>query len=333
MAAVERQEREQVDDGEDQGDEAEEHERTAGARDDRFVRVLGDPNDAGDFVAGLRARERAPEAGQRFGRHVPHLAERGRGSGGDAEVLGRAEPEADQHAPHFLAVARIHRQRPLFAVAQHGEAHGRRRGAAVVQRPRAAVAVDRRPRRVDGGEAAVHGQDALAHAQRARGRRGAFDREHGRVRGDRRQRGVQLSQRYNAADAAADEDRPEDRERDQDVHTRPGHDHYDPPPGRLGIVGAPAGLRVQVSQLFGVHAGDLHVAARRDRADHVFGLSPANPEQLGREEQREALHAHADGLGDHEVPQLVQHDQRDDAEDRQDPAHGVQCGSSGRPLG
>ena len=68
----------------------------------------------------------------------------------------------------------------------------------------------------------------------------------------------------------ADVDHEQD-EPDQQVHRRPGHDHDDPLPDRLPVVGARADL---VRQLLGrVHAGDLHVAAGGDRADRVLGLA------------------------------------------------------------
>ena len=123
--------------------------------------------------------------------------------------------------------------------------------------------------------------------------------------------------------------RPEQQERDQDVHPGPREDHRDALPRRLRVVGAPRRLGLEPPDLFGVHAGDLHVAPRGDRADRVLGLPPAHAEKRRREEQREALHPHAHGLGDGEVPELVQHDQHDDAEEGQDPAHGPSVAGGG----
>ena len=68
MAAVERQEREQVDDRQDERDEAEDHQAVAGAVGDRFVGDLADADDRMDFVARLRARERPPDARQQVAR-------------------------------------------------------------------------------------------------------------------------------------------------------------------------------------------------------------------------------------------------------------------------
>ena len=94
--------------------------------------------------------------------------------------------------------------------------------------------------------------------------------------------------------------------------------------------GGRRGLRRGPRQFLGAHAGDLHVAAEGQRADRVLGLATPDAKQRRRKEQREALYAHADRLGRGEVPQLVQHDQRDDAEDRQNPAHHTSL-AGGRP--
>ena len=69
-----------------------------------------------------------------------------------------------------------------------------------------------------------------------------------------------------------------------------------------------------------VHPGDLHVAAERDRPDRVLGLAAPAARDQRREEQREALDAHADRLGRGEVPELVQDDQRGEAEEREQPS-------------
>ena len=74
-------------------------------------------------------------------------------------------------------------------------------------------------------------------------------------------------------------------------------------------------------ELLRVHAGDLHVAAARGSRRSRTRSRRGGPEQRRREEQREALDAHADGLGRGEVAELVQDDQGADAEERQDPAH------------
>ena len=107
-------------------------------------------------------------------------------------------------------------------------------------------------------------------------------------------------------------------ERQHDVDRRAGRDDRDALPHRLAVVGAMLDLRRDL--LRRVHAGDLHVAAERDRADRVLGLAAADAAEQRREEQREALDAHADRLGGREVPGLVQDDQRSEAEEGEQPA-------------
>src|SRR5918996_4517606 len=77
-----------------------------------------------------------------------------------------------------------------------------------------------------------------------------------------------------------------------------------------------------------VHAGDLHVAAERDRADRVLGLAAAVAREQRWEEEREPLDPHADRLGGREVPQLVQDDQGGEAEEGEQEAHACTAISS-----
>ena len=116
------------------------------------------------------------------------------------------------------------------------------------------------------------------------------------------------------------------RERDEDVDRRPGADHDDPLPDGLAVVGAVLDLRRDL--LRRVHAGDLHVAAERDRADRVLRLAAPRLRPQRREEQREALDAHPDRLGGREVAELVQHDQGREAQERQQPAHAASAPTS-----
>ena len=124
VAAVERQEREQVDHSENQRDEAEEHERIAGAGDDRFVRDLGDADDAVELMADLRAGESAAEVRERSSscptsrRRRPRRPRTGRSFGRGAEI------EADQHRVGLRAVAGVDRQRHV-ARAPDSQLHGR----------------------------------------------------------------------------------------------------------------------------------------------------------------------------------------------------------------
>ena len=62
---------------------------------------------------------------------------------------------------------------------------------------------------------------------------------------------------------------PQDQERHEDVHRRPGGDHDDPLPHQLAVVGA--GLDLGIELLVEVHPDDSHVAAE-DRPDAVLGL-------------------------------------------------------------
>ena len=75
----------------------------------------------------------------------------------------------------------------------------------------------------------------------------------------------------------------------------------------------------------GLMPGDLHVAPERDRPDRVLGLGVlrAPPPDQRREEQREALDAHADGLGGDEMAELMQDDQRGEAREREEITHAI----------
>ena len=113
----------------------------------------------------------------------------------------------------------------------------------------------------------------------------------------------------------------EDQEGDDEVHGRPREDHHDPLPDRLVVVAARSDLRGEV--LLGVHPGDLRVAAQGDGADAVLGLTALDLDDLGAEEERELLDAHAGRLGREEVPQLVQDHEGEDAGEGEGPAQGA----------
>ena len=110
----------------------------------------------------------------------------------------------------------------------------------------------------------------------------------------------------------------QEQEGQHDVDRRAGGDDDDPLPDRLAEVGAVGDLRRDL--LRRVHARDPHVAAERDRADRVLRLAAAHAAEQRREEEREALHAHPDGLGGREVAELVQDDQRGEAQEGEQPA-------------
>ncbi len=124
--------------------------------------------------------------------------------------------------------------------------------------------------------AAVNREDPITRLQHAIGRLAALDRQHGGRRDERLDRRVEIAQREIAVEARAREDRPEQHERDQQVHARPGEDHHDSLPRRLVAVGALGHLGVEPLDLLGGHARDLHVPPRGDRTDHVLGFSSAN---------------------------------------------------------
>ena len=70
-----------------------------------------------------------------------------------------------------------------------------------------------------------------------------------------------------------------------------------------------------------MHAGDLHVAAERDRADPVLDAAAGRLHDRGREAQVELARAHADGARGEEVARLVEEDQDREREDRNADAH------------
>ena len=81
----------------------------------------------------------------------------------------------------------------------------------------------------------------------------------------------------------------------------------------------------------GVHAGDLHVAAERDRADSVLGLAPRlNFTSSGPKNSENRSTRMPDGLRGHEVARLVEDDQCREAEERVDVGHERdECGRRG----
>jgi hypothetical protein len=152
------------------------------------------------------------------------------------------------------------------------------------------------------GPDAVHAEQPVARLQHLRGREALLHLVHADLR---------------LADGREVEE--EQHQRDHEVHRRARGDHHDPLPDRLRVVGAVAHVLRQV--VVRVHAGDLHVAPERDHAERVLGLAPGLAPDERREEEREALRAHADRLGRGEVPGLVEHDQQREADEGEDPAH------------
>ena len=74
-------------------------------------------------------------------------------------------------------------------------------------------------------------------------------------------------------------------------------------------------LGVEVVDLLRAHARDLHVAARRDRADRVLGLAPAIRTIVGGKNSEKRSTRMPTALATAKWPELVQHDQRADAQE------------------
>jgi hypothetical protein len=301
VPAVERQEREEVDHAERERDEREDHER--GGRGDlgRLADRLVAADDAAELFA-LLGHEDLREAADGAGRDGPHLVEgepgcADRPRGLRARLLVIAEAEAV--ALGLRVVERRAGDLDALAVAHDGE-----------RDRRALVGADGLADLVDllgvvaGQSLAVDRDQRVAGAQLAGGGLAGLDLADARRRLDRPDRHEHAG---------------EDHEREHDVHERPGGDHEYPLPHRLAVVGAVGVLRRDL--LRRVHAGDLHVAAERDRADRVLGLAPLAAHDQRREEEAEALDAHADGLGREEVAGLVQDHERGEAQEGEDPAH------------
>ena len=110
MAAIQRQERKQVDHREDQGQKSQEDQRVGRPRHDRFMRACVMPT-------MLDISPRALELVSACAKPVRvcvvtcHISLSEAPAAPSAVNSWGAEAEADQHAPRFLAVAGVHRQR------------------------------------------------------------------------------------------------------------------------------------------------------------------------------------------------------------------------------
>ena len=92
--------------------------------------------------------------------------------------------------------------------------------------------------------------------------------------------------------------------------------------GELGVLAQHTPeVRVGVARRRAVHAGNLHVAAERDRADAVLDPVPLLLDDRRREAHVEASRAHPDEDRGEEVAGLVDEDQEGEAEDGDDHAH------------
>src|SRR5207244_8127007 len=86
----------------------------------------------------------------------------------------------------------------------------------------------------------------------------------------------------------------------------------------------------QVARRRAVHAGDLHVAAERDRADAVLHAAPPRLGERRAEAEVELPRAHPDRARDDEVPALVHEDQERQTQDRDEDAHATGTSSLAR---
>src|SRR5207248_5311481 len=108
------------------------------------------------------------------------------------------------------------------------------------------------------------------------------------------------------------EDAREQRDRQDDVHRRPGDGDHEALPARMrhefgGIAGT------VVERIFAAH---LDVAAKRQHVDAVVGFAAAESPQPLAETDGELLHAHAEEFGGSKVAKFV--DQHHDAEHHDD---------------
>ena len=87
-------------------------------------------------------------------------------------------------------------------------------------------------------------------------------------------------------------------------------------------------LNVQVGRSRTVHAGDLHVAAERNRPDSVLDPVARDLHQRRREAQVEPARPHTDRPRDEEVAGLVEEDQNRETKDGNEDAHATFSASS-----
>ena len=97
----------------------------------------------------------------------------------------------------------------------------------------------------------VDGQDPVAELQHAGRRRALLELLDRRRAGHVRDRRPDVAECDLRAQAAGEEQEPEDRERDHEVDERAGEDHEDPLPDGLVVVGAGGDLRLEAVDLLG----------------------------------------------------------------------------------
>src|SRR5215207_2189463 len=131
VAAVERQDRQQVDQTQREADQGQQQDRFDGAAVDRLVGDVADADDAGDLLALFLLEDAGEDRGGFLGHLPDHVTCLGDG-GADAD-LGRFGPvgEADESAFFGLAVLRPDQDHSLLPVAADRQLNRRRRQAAL----------------------------------------------------------------------------------------------------------------------------------------------------------------------------------------------------------
>src|SRR3954452_12655053 len=315
MAAVERQEGEEVHHRERQRDDGEDGERPDGVELEGLARGLVGADHAGDVLARLGVIEDAHDRGRGQARDASQVGGGDRHGVRRPDVLVGSVGDAEQHPLGRRVVLGRDEEGLLLAVALHHDLRRRGRLAAARRPPGTRVAADDAPQ----AQLAV---DDLLVAQAGLVARCTVDREHlvagAQLVGGSARRLDLVDHEVVHRHPVKRDDGPHEHEGDEEVHRRPRRDYDDALPGWLVEVGARRDLRREL--LVGAHPGDLHVAAEWDRPDGVLGLAAAELGQQRREEEREALDAHPGGLGRGEVPELVQDDERGEAEEGEQPA-------------
>ena len=330
MAAVEGQQRHQVEDADEHVDEDEqlEHLRHAGVgrlrrhphrAHRREEAVLGAPlglvgglaRELMAVVAQARGREERAERLPREDREAPQLVRRVP-HGTHRPLRHQREVRADAEEADMLTVGVPFRERRRHS--QHATAALDHEGDGL---PRAMPDVV--PKIVPPGNSVpVDGQHLVVEAQagilcRALAGAEASDGAH-----------VPSVQVRHAERGRQDE---EQDEGDDEMGDHPCEHDGEPLRERLVAIGTRLVARVDLLEV--VHPDDAAVAAEGERLHPVLGLAPPHGPQPGTESDEELGHLHTGPLGRCEVAGLVQHDHQ---QDRDDDHHGREraCGNGDR---
>ena len=110
-----------------------------------------------------------------------------------------------------------------------------------------------------------------------------------------------------------------EEDREHEVHRRPGEHDEEAFVDRQRLEGPLAVLRMHDLGLRLLEHRD--VTAERQKPDAVFRLTPSEAQDLRSEPETEREHLHAKRFGEHEVPELVNEDQRAREDDEIDEIH------------